>query len=483
MAGMKARLLARVAAVLAAAAAAALLAAAVGACDNPVFLAVVRLTAAMQPPDSTYWVKTYGGASYDTGNKLLSTADGGFVLAGTTRSFGSGLGDIWLLKFGADAGLVWQYAYGTLDDESFGDLCLAPDGGYVLVGNTSTASEYLGWAMKVDSSGAVSWSKRFPGLLAGGDYSSFRGVEPLSGGGFLVTGAQQFDDSGTIHNDMWLLKLDSSGNSVGQWRLDDGLFGSESGYDAIPTTDGGVAIAGSIIGGAVPASRIWVVKLSSSMAISWQEYLANADSENATSIQQTADGGFAVFGRTRYPSATRYDDIWINKLTGAGSLSWSRAYGSVAQDNPGSLFAVSGGYVMSGRFQSASDGSGGDGIIVAVDEGGAVLWQKTCGGNLRDSLNLIPWGGGFLGSGVTGYVVATPPTTGDLWLLKLDPTAGPSYASASLSLGQTGAATSVDTTGSVPTATTGIIATTAIAAVDAPATRVTTIAAVAQLYP
>ncbi len=52
-----------------------------------------------EPPE-TEWNRTYGGASYDFAWSVVETGDGGYALAGGTRSFGAGGGDFWLVKIG-----------------------------------------------------------------------------------------------------------------------------------------------------------------------------------------------------------------------------------------------------------------------------------------------------------------------------------------------------------------------------------------------
>jgi hypothetical protein len=459
------------------------------ACGNPVLDAVKRITEAWDP-SSSYWVRSYGGSSYDGAVQALATEDGGFVVAGNTRSFGSGGDDLWVAKYGSDAAIQWQYTYGTANDEYGNDLCLAADGGYALVGyGINDSSETYGMVLKIDSEGALVWQNIFSqNLTTVDDYSSFTTIRCLSDGGFFVVGTQKFDefgDASTLNWDMWVLKLDSTGASVGQWRLDDGAYGYQSGLDVAPTSDGGCILLGDInIVGASTVDRTWVVKLTSSMAIEWQEYFANGDYEYPSSIQQTSDGGYIVLGRTIYPSTTRYDDAWVVKLASSGTLTWSKAYGSTSRDTANVILPTADGYLMAGRYQAASDGSGGDGYLIAMDTSGSILWQKIYGGALRDGIgSLFAWDGGYLCLGTTGYVPATPPTTGDLWLLHLDSEGGPSYASSSLWLGQDAAATTVDTSGSTPITTSGTIAPTAIGSGSLALARKTTAVTVTQLYP
>ena len=71
------------------------------------------------------WSSTYGGSEWDLSLNIDQTFDGGYFVAGYTRSFGSGSDDVWVLKLEADEGLALEIephqdavpASGTLDFE------------------------------------------------------------------------------------------------------------------------------------------------------------------------------------------------------------------------------------------------------------------------------------------------------------------------------------------------------------------------------
>ena len=51
------------------------------------------------------WDKTFGGTDDDCASSVQQTSDGGYVLAGYTKSYGAGGSDFWLIKLGTAANM------------------------------------------------------------------------------------------------------------------------------------------------------------------------------------------------------------------------------------------------------------------------------------------------------------------------------------------------------------------------------------------
>ncbi|MBU0508717.1 hypothetical protein KKH27_07775 [bacterium] len=67
-----------------------------------VFALFLSLAAVAQPSHDTLWTRTYGGREPDAAASFQRTADGGFILAGYTWSFGAGYTDFYLVKTGPE---------------------------------------------------------------------------------------------------------------------------------------------------------------------------------------------------------------------------------------------------------------------------------------------------------------------------------------------------------------------------------------------
>jgi hypothetical protein len=111
------------------------------------------------------WTKTIGGINDDYGSAVLQTADHGYVVAGTTWSYGAGQSDVYLVKTDSAGSLQWTKTFGgNLNEEGF-DVQQTSDRGLVISGTTNTfgLGSYDAYLLKTDSTGALQWSRTFGG--------------------------------------------------------------------------------------------------------------------------------------------------------------------------------------------------------------------------------------------------------------------------------------------------------------------------------
>jgi hypothetical protein len=171
------------------------------------------------------WEKLYGDWNFDHAHSVQQTADGGYVVAGRTRSFGAGSYDFWVLKLDANGDLgpleTWQKTYGgpdwdearsiqqTCDDidctngvDDDGDLEI-DERGFVVAGLGFDDA----WLLKLDASGTVEWQKTYGDVLLDGAYS----IKQTSDGGFIVAGETNSSEAG---RDALVLKLDANGDAT-----------------------------------------------------------------------------------------------------------------------------------------------------------------------------------------------------------------------------------------------------------------------------
>ncbi|HEY3249985.1 MAG TPA: T9SS type A sorting domain-containing protein, partial [Ignavibacteria bacterium] len=257
------------------------------------------------------WTKTFGGFGDEYGESIVQTSDGGYAVGGYTNSYGAGDYDDYIAKLDAAGAIQWFKTYGTAGYDYALSIKQTTDGGYVLFGSTSSfgAGNNDYYVVKVDSAGLLQWSKTIGG--PGGDYGFC--VIQTSDGGYALSGTTLSFGAGNY--DLYVVKLNATGSL--EWSRTIGGTGFEYGYQIIQTSEGGYAIAASIESFGAGGYDAYIVKLNSSGQIEWNRTLGGMYDDNILSITQTTDGGYAATGFTTIAGSGA--DIYLIKLDSLGN--------------------------------------------------------------------------------------------------------------------------------------------------------------------
>jgi hypothetical protein len=155
------------------------------------------------------WSHVYGGSLDERCFASLIVEDE-LIVAGSTNSYGAGQRDFWILKTTLDGDSLWSRTYGGIGDDECYDIKRSSDGGYLLVGYTrSWGSDGRDiWLLKTNASGDSLWSRTYGGS------ANDVGLEILEvqDSGFLIVATSTVTSEGDV--DTWLLKTNSNGDSL-----------------------------------------------------------------------------------------------------------------------------------------------------------------------------------------------------------------------------------------------------------------------------
>jgi len=153
------------------------------------------------------WIQNYGGTNDDRGHSVRQTSDGGFIMAGFTKSSGAGQADVYLIKTDNSGNLVWSQTYGGNSDDIGNSVRQTTDGGYIIFGTTDSygAGGTDAYLIKTDSSGVKQWESTYG--TSGNDDGQC--VQQTSDGYYILAGAKNIH---TTYTQFWLIKLGISTN-------------------------------------------------------------------------------------------------------------------------------------------------------------------------------------------------------------------------------------------------------------------------------
>jgi hypothetical protein len=85
------------------------------------------------------WTRYFGGTESDLGNSVQQTTDGGYIISGWTCSLGVGTpiyANIYLIKTDAAGDSAWTRTYGGASEDAGYSVQQTADGGYIIAGFT-----------------------------------------------------------------------------------------------------------------------------------------------------------------------------------------------------------------------------------------------------------------------------------------------------------------------------------------------------------
>lgn len=303
------------------------------------------------------FVRVIGGPGEDTGGAGVQTSDGGYILTGTTSSSGAGQTDILVVKLSSNGTVEWSNTYGSTNAEEGVDIIETSDGGYLVVGTTRSYGtvDRNGYLVKLATDGSITWTR----IYDGGTWSTINDVKEASGG-YVITGSvnsgigyiAKFSTDGTLswsrayiesdgfyaiqvlpngsliaagytqtgNQDSLLLLTDSTGDST--WAKTYDLNGLHDVFnDVIPVSNGYLAVGRTEEPG--KGTDGYIVATNNSGDILWSKTGGGANDDELTSVVELSDGSFIAGG---YANAQGLNgvDSWVIKIASNRDITWSK---------------------------------------------------------------------------------------------------------------------------------------------------------------
>jgi hypothetical protein len=317
--------------------------------------------------------KFYGKNSFDEGMSVCITNVGDYVVTGgiNASSVHTG-GDVYVVRTNGSGDTLWTRTI-IMGDEGIG-RCVRQtyDGGFVITGgfhnNHNTSSVFL---IKLNENGEVLWSKILFEEVGAWSFC----VEQTLDTGFVITGGYlKYQVADQVNTQMILIKTDRLGDVI--WMKEYGGPQEEQARSVAQTIDGGYAIfgyTGSYGGG----DEFYLVRTNREGDSLWSKWYGtyNWDYwEYGLELNQTLDTGFIMVGTSYYQDISA--NIFLVKTDKYGDTLWTRLFDEFPGASGSSVQQTSDlGYIIGGWSKVGS--KHWSLLLLKLDQTGDILWHRS----------------------------------------------------------------------------------------------------------
>ena len=289
----------------------------------------------------TLWTNRLIESNDQEGISVQQTNDGGYVICGV-REDNQGNGDVWVVKTDSIGSLQWNVMFGDSLSYDYGNsIRQTLDGGYIITGELEDSL----FIIKIDLYGVQQWERKY-------DFGSGRSIKQTSDGGYIVCGDNGGDHLttgwGWGYGLPWIIKTNSNGvimwDSVFQVTSDDRLYSIQQ------TIDGGYITSGRLKDTLTNEWDLWYLKVDSIGSLVFDKRLSYPmNSSEGRNIEQTNDGGYIITGCNGF----NYSNVWLIKTNSLGDTLWTREFGDPLRFNIGMSVEQTndGGYIIGGHTE------------------------------------------------------------------------------------------------------------------------------------
>jgi predicted secreted protein len=306
------------------------------------------------------WNRTYGTSTNNEGcQEIIELTDGGLILTGW-RGYPSEPYDAWVIRSDNVGTQLWNQTIGGPANDYLRSVVALSDGGFALAGSTTSygSGDYDAWLVKLSTNGNPLWNYTFGGAEA----DRFTSILELSDG-FLLSGYTESAGSG--NNDVFIVRTDQNGNQ--QWNQTYGGPLDDHGFDSVLCDDGGFAFGGYTEGNTLGDDDFWLIRTDATGDVQWNKTYGGTSDDNLYSLVICDEGGFALLGTT-YSYGAGSSDFWLVRTNQDGDLHWDLTFGGSGGDRGSDLVYTSDDcLVLTGL--TSSYGAGGDDIwLVGLED-------------------------------------------------------------------------------------------------------------------
>jgi hypothetical protein len=263
--------------------------------------------------DIVIWNRSFGGEKKDEARGIIGLSDGGFLVFGSTESFGTGA---WVIRTDADGRELWNRTFGNGRTSVINAVIEMRGGGFALAGTSDAFSDkgQGAWLVRTDRSGVELWNRTYGGEV----FDSAESVAEYPKGGLVIAGVRN-TNSGKLQEAL-LIRTDSAGDLV--WEKMFGGSGQDEARSVVVTRQDEIIFTGSTFSPGLTVDDFWVVKTDAEGNEIWNRKVAGKGIERGMAIALSPEKGFLVGEAV----AAEMWEIHLVNLDNAGTVLWDKTF-------------------------------------------------------------------------------------------------------------------------------------------------------------
>lgn len=355
------------------------------------------------------WELSFGGTKEDQGQSVLQTADGGYVVAGYSESFGSDNDlDIYVVRTDVDGTELWSKVFDEGVMEHGYSMIQVEDGGFLIVGDIQFPGQQADvYLLRVDPDGKMGWSRTYGEADV---FETGRDIIATPDGGYLIVGTTKDGENG--EDDILAIKIDENGDEI--WTRNYGTALDDIALSVVNFNDG-YAFVGNTDNPAGTNTDIVLSHIDSEGAEVWSKYISTDQAEEGHDLVVTQDGGIVITGYQGFSA-----DLLLTKYSAAGDSLWTTIVDVYGEGEAGNAIIelADGTLVITGIIEVT--GANVDVLIATFNADGGDFWFTHIGNDEtadfgQDISNTMD--GGYV---IAGYNSLLVNFFNDLTLIKTD---------------------------------------------------------------
>ncbi|MBA7505135.1 hypothetical protein ES706_03798 [subsurface metagenome] len=302
------------------------------------------------------WSRTWNASQFDYCEEIALDSSENIYLCGSTEWNSAGGDDICLIKYDASGEEQWVRMWGGYTADIGKGIAIDSSDNIYIVGYTESFGTGSGdiCLLKYDNTGVLQWNVTWGGT--GGENG--KGIAIDSSDNIYIVGKTRSFGSG--ESDVCLLKYDSSG--IQQWNTFWGGDKYDVGTDIAIDTFGNIYITGSTESFGSGGYDMCLIKYSSSGVLQWEEVLGGSADDKGMAVVSDSSNTIYLGGYTNSYGYGQYD-LYLAIYNNSGILLSNQTWGgshidlcyAMALDSSGNIYFAG---------QTNSFGSGGDDMIL-----------------------------------------------------------------------------------------------------------------------